>query len=125
MSPALGILLEDCRQKLSGLLEQPRRSPEDWAIDWSGCGCELCARFSDFLGAGTTQTLEWPLATDGRRHVHHQIDVNGLPVRHTTRRTGPPYTLVLRKTDELFAREAEARRAAATDLEWLAVQGHR
>jgi hypothetical protein len=40
-------------------------------------------------------------------------------VRHQTRRSGRPYTLVLSKTDALFAREREARRRDQTDLTWL------
>jgi hypothetical protein len=40
-------------------------------------------------------------------------------VQHQTRRTGRPYTLVLRKTDALFEREQEARRRDRADLAWL------
>lgn len=117
-SPALGILVDDCREKLSGVLQQPQRSPDDWSIDWTGCGCDLCERLSEFLAAGN-QSLDWSLATDGRQHIHHQVEIHGLPVRHTTRRKGRPYTLVLKKTSELHAREARANRAAQTDLAWL------
>jgi hypothetical protein len=39
-----------------------------------------------------------------------------------TRRQGSPYTLVLTKTDALFAREREARTRDETDLEWLSAQ---
>ena len=38
------------------------------------------------------------------------------------RRRGSPYTLVLDKTEALFAREREARIRDETDLEWLAAQ---
>jgi len=54
--------------------------------------------------------------------VHSRIDAAGLPVTHLTRRQGSPYTLVLTKTDALFAREAEARTRDETDLEWLSAQ---
>jgi hypothetical protein len=40
-----------------------------------------------------------------------------------TRRQGRPYTLVLNKTDALFAREQEARNRDETDLEWLTAHG--
>jgi hypothetical protein len=40
-------------------------------------------------------------------------------VHHQTRRSGRPYTLVLRKTDALFEREQEARRRDQADLAWL------
>ncbi|MER7468646.1 hypothetical protein [Streptomyces sp. NPDC097981] len=63
--------------------------------------------------------MEWPLAKDKRRHIHSRIDLVGLPVSHTTRRQGRPYTLVLAKTDAVFTRERAARSRAETDLTWL------
>ena len=39
--------------------------------------------------------------------MHSRIDAAELPVTHVTRRQGRPYTLVLAKTDALFAREQE------------------
>jgi hypothetical protein len=39
-----------------------------------------------------------------------------------TRRQGRPYTLVLKKTEALFALEQEARIRDETDLQWLAAQ---
>ena len=61
------------------------------------------------------------LAAGDRRaaDVHTRIDSAGLPVRHQTRRKGRPYTLVLTKTGELFAREKDARQQAVSDLAWL------
>jgi hypothetical protein len=61
----------------------------------------------------------WPLAKDGRRHVHTQIDSAELPVQHQTPRRGRPYTLVLTKTDDLFTRQKDARHKAVADLAWL------
>ena len=37
-----------------------------------------------------------------------------------TKRQGSPYVLVLRKTDDLFAAEQEARGQSDSDLKWLA-----
>jgi hypothetical protein len=68
------------------------------------------------------RTFEWPLAKERRQHVHARIDAAELPVTHVTRRQGRPYTLVLTKTDALFAREQEARIRDETDLKWLAAQ---
>ena len=51
--------------------------------------------------------------------MHSRIDAAESPVTHVTRRQGRPYTLVLKKTDALFAREQEARIRDETDLEWL------
>ncbi len=83
------------------------------------CGCDLCGTLGTFLASRSRRTFDWPLATEGRRHVHTRIDSAGLPVRHQTRRKGRPYTLVLTKTEELFAREKDARQQAVSDLTWL------
>ena len=54
-----------------------------------------------------------------RGHVHQRVDLNELPVRHQTRRTGRPYTLVLSKLPTLFEREEQARRQDDADLRWI------
>lgn len=97
-----------------------RRAGGDWSIAWTGCGCGLCDRLAEFLAARSERSNEWPLATPGRQHIHQQIDAAGLPVRHTTRRQGRPYTLLLAKTKDLFRREDEVRRQALSELAWLA-----
>src|SRR5258707_14243903 len=53
------------------------------------------------------------------KHIHSRIDTAELPVSHLTRRQGRPYTLVLTKTDALFAQEQKARIRDESDLEWL------
>jgi hypothetical protein len=75
-----------------------------------------------FLEDQSRRTFEWPLAKQGRQHVHSRIDAAELPVTHVTRRQGRPYTLVLNKTEALFDRERKARIRDETDLEWLAAQ---
>ena len=66
------------------------------------------------------------MAKTGRHHVHRQIDDAGLPVRHTTRRQGRPFTLLLEKTETLFRDEQDTRRQAQHDLDWLgSAFGHR
>ncbi|MBI3891898.1 MAG: hypothetical protein HY303_10260, partial [Candidatus Wallbacteria bacterium] len=98
-------------QELRRRLSVPARKPEDWSIDWPRhCRCELCGTLARFLASPTQRVHEWPLATEGRRHVHGAIDSRELPVTHVTRRSGRPYTLILTKTQELFAREATARK---------------
>ena len=115
----LDVVARDCGERLGAIIARPLRDEDDWSIEWTGCGCDLCDRLGTFLGSRSRRIFEWPLATDGRRHVHTQIDSAGLPVRHQTRRQGRPYTLVLTKTDELFTREKDARHVAVTDLAWL------
>jgi len=115
----LDVVARDCGERLGVIIARPLRDEDDWSIGWTGCGCGLCGTLGAFLGSRTRRILEWPLATDGRRHVHTRIDSAGLPVRHQTRRQGRPYTLVLTKTGELFTREKDTRHKAVTDLAWL------
>lgn len=115
----LDVVARDCTQRLGAIIARPLRGEDDWSIGWTGCGCDLCGTLGTFLASRSRRTFDWPLATDGRRHVHTRIDSAGLPVRHQTRRKGRPYTLVLTKTEELFARENDARQQAVSDLAWL------
>lgn len=117
-------LAADCAPRLRARLARPRRAAGDWSIGLpaGGCTCELCRTLRAFLGDKSRRAFEWPLAKEGRRHIHSRIDAAELPVTHATRRQGRPYTLVLTKTEGLFAREQEARTRDETDLEWLAKQ---
>ena len=103
-----------------GTLVVTLRASDDWAIAPPGrCSCELCGELSRFLMAKSRTTLEWPLAKDRRAHVHGILDEHDLPVTHTTRREGSPYTLVLTKTSALFEREAAERAAWKLGLDRL------
>jgi hypothetical protein len=115
----LDAVARDCAERLCAIIAQPPRDEDDWSIAWTGCGCGLCDTLGTFLGSRSQRVFEWPLAKDGRRHVHTQVDSAGLPVRHQTRRQGRPYTLMLTKTDELFTRASDARHRAVSDLAWL------
>jgi hypothetical protein len=126
MAPALeaAIGMDAVRRRCVELLEArlavPAREVDDWSVALPGwCGCDLCGTLADFLSAPDARTLEWPLAKEKRGHVHGVIDIHELPVRHETRRSGRPYTLVLTKTEALFDREAAARRSWQVDLDWL------
>jgi hypothetical protein len=119
-----GDLTADCAARLRARLARPQRASGDWSIELpaGGCTCDLCGTLRAFLDDANRRTFEWPLAKQGRRHVHSRIDAAELPVTHQTRRQGRPYTLVLAKTDALITREQEARIRDETDLEWLAAQ---
>jgi hypothetical protein len=119
-----GDLAADCAARLGARLGRPQRASGDWSIGLpaGGCTCDLCDTLRVFLEDKSRRTFEWPLAQQGRRHVHSRIDAAELPVTHQTRRQSRPYTLVLKKTDALFAREQEAQIRDETDLEWLAAQ---
>lgn len=119
--PALQSLARHCARLLSQGLERPAREADDWSIALPGsCRCTLCGRLGAFLADPQQQRLEWPLAKEARQHVHGRLDAHELPVRHTTRRAGRPYVLVLEKTGALHEREAAERRRWRADLEWLA-----
>jgi predicted 2-oxoglutarate/Fe(II)-dependent dioxygenase YbiX len=116
-----GDLAADCATRLGARLARPQRASGDWSIGLpaGGCTCHLCDTLRVFLEDKSRRTFEWPLAQQGRQHIHSRIDAAELPVTHQTRRQGRPYTLVLKKTEALFAREQEARIRDETDLEWL------
>ena len=117
-----GDLAADCAARLRTRLARPQRASGDWSVELpaGGCTCDLCGTLRIFLEDKSRRTFEWPLAKQRRQHVHSRIDAAELPVTHVTRRQGSPYTLVLNKTDALFARERQARIRDETDLEWLA-----
>ena len=119
-----GDLAADGAARLRARLARPQRASGDWSIELpaDGCTCEQCGTLRAFAEDKSRRTFEWPLAKERRQHVHSRIDAAELPVTHVTRRQGRPYTLVLNKTDALFAREQEARTKDETDLEWLAAE---
>jgi hypothetical protein len=105
---------------LRARLARPVRAADDWTIRLpDGCDCQLCATLRAFLTDPARRTFEWPLAQHGRAHIHSRIDRAELPVTHKTRPQGRPYTLVLTKTAELFAREANQRIQDQAHLDWL------
>ena len=109
-----------CTSELEKRLARPIRSTNDWSITPPArCSCQLCAELSRFLVASDLTTLSWPLAEIKRAHVHNVLDANELPVTHTTRRTGSPYTLVLTKTSAVFERDAAERAAWQRGLDAL------
>ena len=116
---AVVAIAQNCRDRLTRLVDSPVRAEDDWSIEWTGCGCGECLRLETFLGSRSERTHEWPLAKSGRQHVHRQIDDAGLPVRHTTRRQGRPFTLTLEKTEALFQQDQDTRQQAKRDLDWV------
>ncbi|HEX9735203.1 MAG TPA: hypothetical protein VGG06_24795 [Thermoanaerobaculia bacterium] len=113
-------LRRHCLRRIEARLEQTAREKGDWSMALpSGCDCKLCVTLGEFLFDPDEQRLEWRIAKEKRRHVHGRIEASELPVRHQTRRSGSPYTLVLEKTKTLFEREAAERRAWQADLKWL------
>jgi len=109
-----------CLQSLAERLNKPARAEDDWSITTSvRCSCKLCATLTRYLRAADQRRFEWPLAKDGRAHIHRVLDSNDLPVTHTTRHTGSPFTLVLEKTRAVFARDAAERESWREGAKWL------
>ncbi|MDE3133763.1 MAG: 2OG-Fe(II) oxygenase [Acidobacteriota bacterium] len=124
LAPSVAGVLGEIADRSAAALQlrvaRPLRDPDDWSIELpQGCGCELCAELRAFLGDAHRTSLDWPLAKNGRQHVHQRIDATELPVRHDTRRSGRPYTLVLTKTEALFEDELRQRRRDEQDLAWI------
>lgn len=116
----LDALARHCAGRIQARLALPPRREDDWSIDLpGGCSCELCRVLGGFLVDPARRAFEWPLAKEGRRHVHSRLDLAELPVSHQTRRTGRPYTLVLTKTAAVFERDRQARHRDELDLTWL------
>jgi hypothetical protein len=119
-SLGLNPLHAHCSRTLTICLNSPVRTKDDWSIAASvRCSCELCATLKQYLHAQDKVRLEWPLAQAQRGHIHRIVDAHDLPVRHTTRRTGRPFTLVLEKTAAVFERAAAERQSWQKDLRWL------
>ncbi len=118
--PRLEVLHRYCMDELQSRLATSARAADDWSmIPPTKCPCDLCMELGEFLSHRDQIRFEWPLATDKRRHVHNQLDRYKLPVTHTTRREGRPYTLVLVKTKALFTQDADLRQRYARELAWL------
>jgi hypothetical protein len=74
---------------------------------------------TQYLRAPDEMLFEWPLVKDQRLHIHRTIDSFDLPITHTTRRKGRPFTLVLEKTAALFERDSAERLSWQQELQWL------
>jgi hypothetical protein len=87
--------------------------------------CELCGTVGEFLAGRGERTLDWPLAQARPKHVKNQVSAADLPVMREVWKFGSPHTLLLTKTDELFRREAKARKDMAASLGWLTARRKR
>ncbi len=115
--PGLGPLHEHATRSLRASLARPLRAADDWSLAPAlECTCALCKRLVAFLRDRDARELAWPMAKDGRQHLHGIIERFDLPVAHDTIRRGSPYTLMLEKQAVLFAREAAKRKLEASLL---------
>jgi len=109
-----------CSQVITARLNRPARANNDWSIQtWIRCACPPCQTLTQYVRAPDKVRFEWPLVKDRRLHIHRTIDSFNLPITHTTRRKGRPFTLVLEKTTALFERDTAERLSWQQELQWL------
>ena len=103
------------KKKLTEEISMSPRKRDDWSIkETVACSCSDCKKLAQYLRSGTTQIKSWPLAKARRAHIHQTIDGMGVPVTHNTQRQGRPYSLVLRKTNQLYKQEERRRKLIKT-----------
>lgn len=112
-------IVDECRHRLESEVAKPRRAADDRPIPFTGCGCADCEHLAMFLESSDQRAETWPLAKARRQHVHGKIEAQGLPVTHTTERTGSPHKLTLRKADRLMKEDAAERRYFEAQLAWV------
>lgn len=118
----LAAVHEYCVHVCDARLARPARSADDWSIVVPAqeiSSVALDDPLRQFLAAPERQRMEWPLAAEKRQLIHQYIDRHEMPLRHETRRTGRPFTLVLQKTQALFQRDAAERLQWSKDRDWL------
>ncbi len=117
---ALSPVHAHCSQVITARLNRPARANNDWSMQTRiRCACPLCETLTQYLRAPDKVKFEWPLVKDQRSHIHRTIDSFDLPVNHTTRRKGRPFTLVLEKTAALFKRDVAERLSWQQEMQWL------
>lgn len=105
---AYASLWRQAADALLGRSATPPEPPRDWAIDAPvTCDCEICAELKAFCRDPDASVRRFPLRKELRRHLHRQIDADGLDMSHETERRGSPYTLVCTKNRASHRRRLE------------------
>lgn len=117
--------LQQLYELLYSELQKGTRQPGDWSImDSNHCACNDCQALNLFLQAKNTQEKIWPLNGNRRMHIHRIIDEMKLPVTHQTKRSGRPYQLVLKKTNQLFSQDKERFKQITKSVNQLIASGY-
>jgi hypothetical protein len=94
-------LFEACFDCLQDAIRLHDRKAGNWSIQQKiKCTCGDCKSLKGFLASENKKELRWPLAKQRRRHIHGQLNDLGLPISHSTERTGSP--LIIKKEPMLF-----------------------
>ncbi|MGO9219203.1 MAG: hypothetical protein ACLP5E_15790 [Streptosporangiaceae bacterium] len=48
----LDVVARDCGQRLGAVIARPLREEDDWSVEWTGCGCDLCDTLGRFSVPG-------------------------------------------------------------------------
>jgi hypothetical protein len=79
------------------------RAKDDWSINEQvSCACQDCIALKEFLQSKTIHHVKLPMNESRRAHIEKIVDGLGIPVGHTTERSGSPYKLVLTKKETLY-----------------------
>lgn len=120
--PAAHPLRERVAEALRTALAAPERAPSDYglrSIEWT-CRCTDCAGMITWAESMRAEPLVMSMAESRRQHVQQQFSAAGAPLTAVTLRQGSPHKLVLRKPDDLHARERVLREDWAHHLSALA-----
>jgi len=103
---------------LRAALAAPQRSPTDHHlqhVEWT-CRCRDCTGMIDWAESPDPQPWVQPMAEQRRHHVQAQVTAAGAPLSAAVLKQGSPYKLVLRKPEDLHARDSAQRQRWADDL---------
>lgn len=103
---------------LRAALSEPERAPSDHRlhrIEWT-CRCTDCAGMIAWAESPSADPLVLPMAEPRRQHVQAQFEAAGAALSASTLKKGSPHKLVLRKPDDLLAKDRAARLGWAKDL---------
>lgn len=100
--------------------EHPPEAPKDWRQQGTiRCTCGDCRELQTFMLDPVERTHRFRLRKDRRRHLHEQIQRDGLDMTHETERRGSPHTLVCTKTRRTYVRQRAEHKADVTAMATL------
>jgi hypothetical protein len=121
----LDVVVRDCAERLSVIIARPLRDEDDWAIAWTGCGCDLAARWGRFSvpGRGGSSSGRWRptgcgTCTPGSTRPERSVLLCELLLRHpelAAEAEEITSTLLVVESDQELADEITARLRAHPD----------
>ena len=116
-SAAYLALWQQAADSLLARSASPPDAPTDWVVAADiPCSCDLCEQLRAFCADPVAEVMRFPVRSDLRQHLHHQIDQYRLDMDHVTERRGRPYTLVCTKNRASHQRRLKEY---AEDVSWM------